>query len=194
MMKWVWSGMIVLAVITGAVTGRMGAVSQAAVAGASDAVALFLLLLGTICLWNGLMKIAEKAGVTRLIAKLLEPVTKRLFPDLKHDDEGIGAVTMNLTANFLGLGNAATPLGLRAMKYMSAHSHENGTATDSMAMFIVMNTASIQLVPTTIAAIRIKCGCAHPFDILPCIWLSSIVTLLSGILLARLMSSRKGAS
>jgi spore maturation protein A len=188
MMKWIWSGMIVLSVVTAAATGRMNALSQAAVGGAADAVSLFLLLLGTMCLWNGLMEIAQSAGITRAAARLIAPMVRRLFPDLAPESEGAQAVTMNLTANFLGLGNAATPFGLRAMKYMDETPHEKGTATDSMAMFIVMNTASVQLVPATLAAVRIKCGSAAPFDILPCIWLSSAVTLAAGIICARLMS------
>jgi spore maturation protein A len=195
MMKWIWSAMLVFSVLIGVYTGRIGEVSQAAITGAADAVGLFLILLGTICMWNGLMKIAEKAGITTLISRLLSPLTRRLFPDLPPDGEGIQAVTMNMTANFLGLGNAATPLGLRAMKKMAETSREKGVATDSMAMFIVMNTASLQLVPATIAAIRIKCGSTSPFDILPCIWISSTVTLCAGIALAKLMSARrKGVS
>jgi spore maturation protein A len=185
--------MLVLSVLIGIATGRIGEVSQAAISGAVDSIGLFLILLGTICMWNGLMKIAERAGITQMIARLLSPLTRRLFPDLDPDGEGMQAVTMNMTANFLGLGNAATPLGLRAMKKMDECPHEKGVATDSMAMFIVINTASLQLVPTTIAAIRIKCGSARPFDILPCIWIASIVTLCSGILLARLMARRKEA-
>lgn len=185
--------MIILSVLIGIVTGRIGAVSQAAITGAADAVGLFIVLLGTICMWNGLMKIAQAAGITRVIAKLLSPLTRRLFPDIKPDSEGMQAITMNMTANFLGLGNAATPLGLRAMKKMAECGPKKGEATNSMAMFVVMNTASLQLVPTTIAVIRIKCGSSQPFDILPCIWIASLVTLCSGIALAKLMSARREA-
>lgn len=192
MMKWIWSAMIALSVFIGIFTGRITAVSTAAITGATDAVALFLILLGTICLWSGLMKIAQEAGITGLIARLLSPVTKRLFPDLDPKSEGMQAITMNMTANFLGLGNAATPLGLRAMKKMEEISPIKGTATDSMAMFVVINTASLQLIPTTIAAIRIKYGSAAPFDILPCIWLASSVTLLTGIVLAKSLSKKAG--
>lgn len=192
MMKWIWSAILVLSILIGAATGRIGAVSQAAITGAAGAVELFLLLLGTICMWNGLMKIAEYAGVTDAICKLLSPLTRRLFPDLKPSSEGMQAITMNMTANLLGLGNAATPLGLRAMKYMAQEAPSKGVATDSMAMFVVINTASLQLVPTTIATIRIKYGSGAPFDILPCIWISSIVTLSVGILLAKLLARKRG--
>ena len=192
MMKWIWSAMLVLSIGIGAATGRIGAVSQAAITGAAGAVELFLLLLGTICMWNGLMKIAEYAGVTDAVCRLLSPLTRRLFPDLKPSSEGMQAITMNMTANLLGLGNAATPLGLRAMKYMAQEAPDKGVATDSMAMFVVINTASLQLVPTTIATIRIKYGSAAPFDTLPCIWISSIVTLSVGILLAKLLARKRG--
>lgn len=191
-MKWVWSGLILLSIVVGAATGRMGAVSQAAINGAAGAVELSLLLMGTICLWSGLMRIAEYAGITRWISRLLSPLTRRLFPDIRPESEGMQAITMNMTANLLGLGNAATPLGLRAMKYMAEAAPRKGVATDSMAMFVVVNTASIQLVPTTIATLRVKYGSAAPFDILPCIWLASVVTLAAGVLFARLMARRGG--
>lgn len=183
--------MIVLSVAIGMATGNINAVSQAAISGAADAVALFIILLGTICMWNGLMKIAEASGVTAFIARVLSPVTRLLFPDLDPKGEGVEAITMNMTANFLGLGNAATPLGLRAMKKMSESSGGSKTATNSMAMFVVINTASLQLVPTTIAMLRIKAGSTNPFDILPCIWISSIITLCTGVILAKLMSRQK---
>lgn len=189
MMNWIWFALIALSVIIGALNGRMNQVSQAAIGGASDAVSLFLILLATICLWNGLMNIAQKAGITKALAKLLSPVTKRLFPQVKPGSAGMQAISMNIVANFLGLGNAATPLGLAAMKEMSRGKQlEKRTATDSMAMFVVVNTASIQLIPTTIAALRIKHGAAAPFDILPCIWISSVVTVFVGIITAKTLS------
>lgn len=181
MMKWVWSGMILLSVLLGAMTGKLGAVSQAALKGAQDAVVLSITLLGVICLWNGLMKIAEAGGITRMLAKLFLPITRRLFPDLPPHGEGMQAVCMNMTANLLGLGNAATPLGLRAMQEMAAVSTHKKTATNSMAMFVVINTAALQLIPTTTAAIRMHFGSAAPFDILPCTWVSSLVSLAIGV-------------
>ena len=186
MMNWIWFALIGISVIFGMATGHINDVSQASLNGAGNAVTLFITLLGSICLWNGLMKIADACGITGLLAKLLSPATKRLFPDLKPNSAGMKAVSMNIAANFLGLGNAATPFGLCAMKEMVKHSSKKGVATDSMAMFIVINTASLQLIPTTIAVIRMKYGSVAPFDILPCVWLSSIVTLLCGIIFARL--------
>lgn len=185
MMNWVWFGLMAASLVFGACTGRIGKVSQAAVAGAGEAVSLFLVLLAAICLWNGLMKIAEKTGVTRLIQRMLLPVTRLLFRDLPPESEGMRAVSMNITANLLGLGNAATPLGLRAMAEMKKQNGGRKSASNSMATFVVMNTASVQLIPTTIAAIRIRNGSAAPFDILPAMWLASFCTLCFGVLMAR---------
>ena len=189
MMNLIWFALIGISVVFGITTGRVNEVSQASLNGAGNAVMLFITLLGSMCLWNGLMKIADACGITRALAALLSPVTKKLFPDLKPDSAGMKAVSMNIAANFLGLGNAATPFGLSAMKEMVKHAPEKGTATDTMAMFIVINTASLQLIPTTIAVIRLKYSSKAPFDILPCVWLSSIVTLLCGILFARIFES-----
>lgn len=189
MMNWAWFILIAVSVVFGIATGHINEVSQASIKGAGDAVTLFLVLLGSICLWNGLMKIADECGITRILSRLLFPITKHLFPDLEPSGEGMKAICMNIAANFLGLGNAATPFGLRAMSEMSKCSHEKGTATNSMAMFIVINTACLQFIPTTVAVIRIKCGAASPFDILPCVWLSSIITLFFGILLAKIFES-----
>lgn len=187
MMNWIWFGLIGASIAVGIATGRVNEVSQASLNGAANAVGLFITLLGSMCLWNGLMRIADACGITRGLARLLSPATKRLFPDLAADSAGMKAVSMNIAANFLGLGNAATPFGLLAMKEMAKHSAKKGVATDTMAMFIVINTASIQLIPTTIAVIRIKYGSANPFDILPCVWLASIVTLFCGIIFAHVM-------
>lgn len=192
MMNWIWFALIVLSVIFGIFTGKIGDVSQAAISGANDAVVLFLTLLAVICLWNGLMKIAESAGLTHALAKLFSPATKRIFPDIPPESPCMHAICMNIVANFLGLGNAATPFGLAAMKEMAKsppkHSLRRGIASNSMAMFIVINTASIQLIPTTIAALRIRHQSAAPFEILPCIWLSSVVTLLFGVFCAKMLS------
>lgn len=186
MMNWIWFALIAISVIFGIATGHINEVSQASLNGAGNAVSLFITLLGCMCMWNGVMKIADACGITKALANLLSPVTKRLFPDLKNDEAGMKAVCMNIAANFLGLGNAATPFGLKAMKEMAKHSVQKDVATDTMATFIVINTASIQLIPSTIAVIRLKYGSAAPFDILPCVWISSIVTLLSGIIFAKL--------
>ena len=188
MMSWIWFGLIAVSIICGIFTGKMNEVSKASIAGAGEAVALFLVLLATICLWSGLMKIADRAGITSVLQKALSPVTKRLFKDLKPGGSAMKAITMNIAANLLGLGNAATPLGLKAMKEMSAGAKDKKAATDSMVTFVVMNTASIQLIPTTIAAIRIRYGSLKPFDILPAMWFASAITLCFGIALSKMLA------
>jgi spore maturation protein A len=191
MMSWVWFGLIAISVLFGILTGKINQVSQAAISGASEAVQLFLILLATICLWSGIMKIADKSGITLQLQKMLLPITKRLFPDVKPESAGMKAISMNIAANLLGLGNAATPLGLQAMKELSSNSKDKSTATNSMITFVVMNTASIQLIPTTIAALRIKHGSVNPFDIVPAVWLASLVTLTFGITLSKVLERRK---
>jgi spore maturation protein A len=188
MMGWIWFCLMFISVVCGVVTGKINAVSQAAISGAGEAVMLFLLLLGVICFWNGLMNIARHSGITNALAKLISPVTKRLFPDLPPGGPAMEAISMNIVANFLGLGNAATPFGLKAMMEMAKSAAIKKVATNSMVMLIVINTASIQLIPTTIAALRVKYASAAPFDILPCIWLASAVTVVCGVILAKSMS------
>ena len=186
-MSWVWFGLIAISVIFGIFTGKINQVSQAAISGASEAVMLFLILLATICLWSGLMKIADKAGLTSILQKMLLPITKRIFPDVKPNSAGMKAISMNIAANLLGLGNAATPLGLQAMKELSENSKNKSVATNSMITFVVLNTASLQLIPTTIAALRIKYGSSTPFDIVPSVWLASIVTVIFGVTLSKIL-------
>lgn len=185
-MNWVWFGLMAVSLVFGICSGRGAEVSRAAVAGAGEAVSLFLVLLAAICLWNGLMKIADEAGITRLMQRALLPLTSRLFRDLKPGSPGMKAISMNIAANFLGLGNAATPFGLQAMAEMKKQNGNADTASNSMAMFVVVNTASLQLIPTTVAAIRVRCDSPAPFSTLPAMWLASAVTLCFGVLVTRL--------
>ncbi len=175
--------MVAVAVLCGAVTGRMDAVASAALEGAADAVRLCLSMLGALCLWMGVMEILRRAGVSRGLARLLRPVLKRLYPDFAGDDAVMDAVAANVSANLLGLGNAATPSGLEAARLMARNSP--GVASDSLCMLVVCNTASIQLLPTTVAALRAAAGCGTPFDILPAVWLASAAALTVGIVAAK---------
>ena len=145
----------------------MDKLSEAAMTQAGQAVTLLLSLMGMMCMWNGLMRVAQASGLTKHLSRLLSPVTRRLFHGLDPDGEAVSAATMNLVANFLGLGNAATPLGIKAVCAMEKEQRANGRATDAMAMFIVLNTASIQLIPATTAMLRVQAGASVPLDILP---------------------------
>ena len=187
-MKWVFAGLILLSVVFGAGSGRMGEVSAAAIRSCSDAVTLTLQLAGSICLWSGLMKVAERAGVTRWICRLLRPVTRLLFREVPKDSPALSAISMNITANLLGLGNAATPLGIAAVKLLAAERPPQlrQDASVPMITFVVLNTASIQLLPTTIALLRLENGAADPLDVLPAILVCSVCSLAAGLVLVRL--------
>lgn len=190
MMKWVFGILILLAVVFGAGTGRMGDVSAAALSECGRAVGLCLTLAGVMALWSGVMKVAEESGLTRLVARLLFPVTSRLFRGLKQSSKAMQLIAMNITANLLGLGNAATPLGLAAITELERDTPpgQRGTATDNMLLLVVMNTASLQLVPTTIAMLRLQYGAADPLDILPCVLLVSLCSLTVAVGLAKLLN------
>ena len=166
----------------------MPQLSEAAMGQAGEAVTLVLSLTGMLCLWSGLMKIAQESGLTELLSRLLSPVTKRLFKGLRPNGEAVNAITMNLIANFLGLGNAATPLGIRAMCEMAKEQRADGAATNDMAMFVVVNTASIQLIPATTAMLRMQAGSAAPLDILPATWIASVGSVAVGIVMAGLLA------
>ena len=185
-MSWLWAGMVALSVLCGAVNGRMAEVSAAALEGASAAVELCLGMLGSVCLWMGVMELMERCGLAGGLARLLRPVLRRLLPKASADTETLAAVSANVSANLLGLGNAATPLGIRAARRMARN---GGVADDELCRLVVLNTASIQLLPTTVAGIRAACGSAAPLDILPAVWLSSTLSVTAGLLAARALQA-----
>lgn len=190
MLNFIWAAIMIISVICGIATGRGNEVSYAAIEGGKSAVELCISLLGSICFWSGIMKIAEKCGLTNLIGKLCKPLIALLFPGLKTSSHAAGAITMNMSANLLGLGDAATPLGIEAMKCLQEINHDKSTVSNYMVTFIVMNTASIQLLPTTIATIRAEHGAASPMDILPAVLLSSACSLIVGLLAAAIGNIR----
>ncbi len=181
-MPWIWTFFLLLSSICAVLSDRTAALSAAALEGASQAVTLVLSLAGPICLWSGLNHVMEQTGLTDALSRLLAPVLARLFPMGWRDRATREALCGNLCANLLGLGNAATPLGIRAARGLSDGS---GTAGDELCRLVVLNTASVQLLPTTVAALRAAQGCAAPFDILPAVWLSSLCSVTVGLLAAR---------
>lgn len=196
MMTWLFAGLVALATVFGICTGRVGEVSGAALAGCGDAVELFLTLLGTMALWGGVMRVAEQAKVTEKLSGLLWPVLKGLFPEVKRESGAAKAICMNVISNIMGLGNAATPLGLLAMKEMQKDNSTPDTASDSMVNFLVLNTACIQLIPTTTATLRAKYGSAAPLEILPCVLITSLISLALALMMAFLLKGigRKGGA
>lgn len=187
MMKWVMTAMIALSVVFGIVEGNMDKVSEAFLSECGEAVELAISLIGIICLWSGLMRVAQAAGITELLAQLFSPILGRLFKNLKKGGKALQLITLNLTANLLGLGNASTPFGIAAMREIEAEESLNSNrASHSMIVFTVMNTASLQIIPTTVAALRLKNGSTEPMAILPCVWIVSLLSLIAALLAARL--------
>ena len=191
-MAWVWTVMAAAAVIFGALTGRMAQVGAAVLEGARSAVELCLSMAGVVCLWTGVMEVMERCGLAGGLARLLRPALRRILPQASRDGETLAAVSANVSANLLGLGNAATPLGIRAARRMAAGC--DGVASDELCRLVVLNTASIQLLPTTVAGVRLASGAAAPFDILPAVWLSSVLSVAAGLLMARVLGQIWGRS
>lgn len=187
MMKYVFGGLVLLSVIIGFAGGEAGAVSNALISSCSDAVTLCISLCGIICLWSGIMRVAQSSGLTEIIAKGLSPILKRLFKGISQKGEAMQFIILNITANLLGLGNASTPFGIAAVKALEKEEKTSDTASDNMILFIVLNTASLQLIPTTAAALRLKHGSAAPMEILPAVWIVSIANVALTVLGAKLM-------
>jgi len=186
-MAWTWTGMVVLSLLFGLYNGTLEAVSAAAMEGAEAAVQLCVSMAGILCLWTGVMEIMDRCGMTGALSALFRPLLRRLMPRAAEDEETLAALSANLSANLLGLGNAATPLGIRAARRMARQARD-GVATDELCLLVVLNTASIQLLPTTIAGVRSACGAAAPFDILPAVWLASAISVVAGLTAAKLFS------
>jgi len=154
MLNYIWFGMMLIAVVVGTVTGNIDAVTEAAINMAKTAVEIAIGLIGIMALWLGTMKIAEESGLIRIIARALRPITIRLFPNVPEDHPAIGSIVLNMAANILGLGNAATPLGLKAMEELQELNPNKDTATNAMCTFLAINTSSVQLIlPATVVAL-----------------------------------------
>ena len=188
MMNYIWAGIMLVSIICAVVTGRTGEVSDAIFSGGETAVMLCLSLLGTLCLWSGLMNIADKAGITRVLGRICRPLIVIIFPKLDVNSPAATAITMNIAANMLGLGNAATPLGLEAMRRLQKDNSQKDTLSNHMVTFIVLNTASIQILPTTIAAVRAEHGAVSPMDIVPALLLASITSMAVGLALVAILN------
>ena len=186
MMGFVWCAMLGLSLMAALVTGQTSGLTKAAMEGASSAITLCISLAGAMCLWSGFAKVMEKAGLLEKLGKLLRPIFKRLFPKASRDKKALGYLTANVSANLLGLGNAATPMGIAAVRRMQKL-EKTTTASDEMCLLVVMNTASIQLLPTTVASIRASLGANSAFDILPAVWISSILSVSAGIIAAKIL-------
>lgn len=186
MLDWIWGGMLLLSCLWGALEGRLGEVSAAALEGMESALELCMGLCAGICLWSGLLRLLERGGVTEALSRLLRPLLRRLYPRGSRDPETLSALTENLTANLLGLGNAATPAGIRAARCLRRQ-QESEEAGPELCRLAVMNSASVQLVPVTVCAIRASAGSRSPYDILPAVWITSALALGAGLLTLALL-------
>lgn len=187
-MSWIWTGIVAVSLIFSALLGKGPELAAAVPAGAQAGITLAISMAGAVCLWTGVGKLMEKAGVTDYLSALLRPIVKRIFPSTKTDSHLSHYLSANICANFLGLGNAATPMGILAVKQMKDPNNP-AIASDEMCRLIVLNTASIQFIPSTVAAVRASLGSAAPFDILPAVWITSLCSaglgLTAAILLGR---------
>ena len=185
-MSYIFTGILLISILFAAFTGRGSALAAAIPQGAQAGVNLAISMAGSICLWSGIGKLMEKAGITGGLSRFLRPILHRLFPGTRKDPILAGYLSGNICANILGLGNAATPMGIAATKRM-LDAKRPGLATDQMCRLIVLNTASIQLIPANVAALRTGLGCATPFDILPAVWITSLCSAGLGLTAACLL-------
>ena len=183
-MSWIWCGLTLISCCSAFFTDSMDSLAAAVPQGAQAGITLGISIAGSLCLWSGLGRVMEKAGVTALLSKLIAPLLHRVFPSTKTDAALSEFLSGNICANFLGLGNAATPMGIRAVRRMA---QGQPVATDEMCRLIVLNTASIQLIPANVAAVRSALGCAAPFDILPAVWITSLCSAGLGVLAAAVL-------
>ena len=180
-MSWIFTGIVLVSIVLALATGRGAELAAAVPQGAQAGITLAISLAGSLCLWSGVGRLMEAIGATEALSKFLRPALTRLFPGTKKDPQLAKDLSANICANVLGLGNAATPMGIRAAKRM-AEKAEKGVATHELCRLIVLNTASIQLIPANVAALRAGLGCASPFDILPAVWITSICSAGMGLL------------
>ena len=180
-MSWIWTGILMTSVFASLLLGNGSALAAAIPKGAQAGLTLAFSLGGSICLWSGIGKLMEAAGLTGLLSRCFSPLLGRIFPSFRHDPILAGYLSSNVCANFLGLGNAATPMGIQAAKWLAKG---RTIATDELCRLIVLNTASIQLIPANVAAIRAAAGSPAPFDILPAVWVTSLCSAALGVLAA----------
>ena len=185
-MSRIWTLIVAVSLMFSVLNGRGAQLGAAVLSGAQSGITLAVSMAGAICLWTGAAKVMERAGMTGFLARILSPLTRRIFPGTKQDPALAADLSANICANFFGLGNAATPMGIQAVKRMVCP-QDPTWATDEMCRLIVLNTASLQLIPTNVAAIRASLGCAAPFDILPAVWITSLCSASAGLAAAFLL-------
>jgi len=190
MLNILWPIFIIISFVYGIFSGNVENINNSIFESTTQAINLTITFFGTICLWNGIMQIATKTSLITVLTKLLKPIMKVLFPDINIEDKEYKEITMNIIANFLGLGNAATPLGIKAIKSMQKKNPKKDTLSDSMGIFIIINTASIQLIPTTVIAIRNSLNSSNPTKIMIPVWISTICAGIAGVVSAKILMKK----
>lgn len=187
MLNKIWPFFIIISFIYAIYSGKIFNINNAIFSSANQTVELCLTLFGTICLWNGIMQIAIKTSLIEKLTKFLKPVISFIFPEIKNDKKISKEISMNMVANILGLGNAATPLGLKAMESMQRKNEDKSKLSNSMAMFILVNTASLQIIPTTVISIRSSLGSENPTKIILAVWVATIAAFATAIIAGKIL-------
>lgn len=186
MLNYIWLALVILAVVIGGINGKIEAVTKAAIDAAGNSVTIAIGLIGVMTLWLGIVKIAEDSGLMRLLARAIAPVLRWLFPEVPHDHPAMGSMLMNIAANVLGLSNAATPLGLRAMEDLEKLNSRPGVATNAMCMFLTINTANVQLIPASMIGLMASAGSRNPTAIIGTTIAATAIALLAGVTVAKI--------
>ncbi|MBP3313780.1 MAG: spore maturation protein A [Oscillospiraceae bacterium] len=181
-LSYFFTALLCLSLISAVITGQTASLAPAMLRGAQQGAELLFSMAGALCLWSGLSSAMEKTGLSEKLQKVLRPLLGRIFPQTAKDSVAMGYLCGNFTANLLGLGNAATPMGIRAIRQMSKSAPKN-TASHEMCRLIVLNTASVQLIPATVCALRASLGAENPFAILPAVWVSSLLSASAGVMM-----------
>ncbi len=187
MLNYIWLGLLIVAVVLGGINGKIENVTKAAIDSAGNSVTIAIGLIGVMALWLGIMKIAEASGLMSLLARAIAPVMRRLFSEVPPDHPAMGSMLMNIAANMLGLSNAATPLGLKAMEDLEKLNPTPGVATNSMCLFLTVNTAGLQLVPASMISLMASAGSKEPTAIIGTTIAATVIGLVSGVTVAKLL-------
>ncbi len=191
MLNYIWLGLIIVAVVLGGINGKIENVTKAAIDAAGNSVTIAIGLVGVMALWLGIMKIAEQSGLMSLLARAIAPVMRRLFSEVPPDHPAMGSMLMNIAANMLGLSNAATPLGLKAMEDLEKLNRSPGVATNAMCLFLTINTAGLQLIPASMISLMASAGSKDPTAIIGTTVAATFIALVSGVTVAKLLEGMK---
>ncbi len=187
MINIIWFFLLIFGVVFGLATGKGDIISKSIIDSTESSVQLLIGLIGMMCLWSGVMKIAQKSGITEKLAKLLKPLLNLLFKDVSKNENAMGSILLNLTSNMLGLSNAATPFGIKAMEELQKVNPEKDTATNDMALFLVINAACIQIIPTSIISMRAACGSQNPGSIIIPAAIATGIAAIMGIIYCKVL-------